>query len=157
MNPIDPLRLLTLAKALGEMHLSHSTVAISQWKLEKDIEARKLALLPSDGWPGKNEEQRKTAAQQAYLADEPLRKMDAEWDLLRAQLSAIDANVAALEAERKAIEWIIRAQLVDALAARHIQFDGTEDAFDQAADARMDTQMDAALVDADPLDDDLPF
>ena len=133
-------RMLTIAEALGAYYRERAGLSLREHQLDQDAEARRVYMTPVEGWPGKNAEQRDTARLAAELQDETLQKIAAELAEIKADASRDDAIVASLEAERRALEWQIRARLVDALSANRIQTDGDAKveyaAFDAVIDAK---------------------
>lgn len=78
----------------------------------EDIAGRALAITPDGGWPGKNEGERKTASDKAFAADETIQKL---LDLKRVaedNVISTQAQIDALEDERRALEWTVKATYV---------------------------------------------
>lgn len=78
----------------------------------EDIAGRALAITPDGGWSGKNESERKTASDKAFAADETIQKLldlkrEAEDNVMTTQ-----AKIEALEDERRALEWTVKATYV---------------------------------------------
>lgn len=141
--------LLSLANRLGELYQSKRGAQIELAHQEADLEGNILRLTPDDGWPGKNEENRRLARERALADDQACRNIAARMTELRDDLADLEAEIDALDAERRAREWMIRQQLVEALMVRAVQQnhkdgDRAEQAFDDAADgAAMETALDA--------------
>ncbi len=137
---MNTTRLIEIATNLTQLYQQRNTLSLSQWQQENDLAARQLYLVPSDGWPGKNETERKTAAAKACADDETCRKIEAQIAGTKADLAGADAEIAGLEAERRALEWEVRGELVKALQFNHLEYSGAveETAFDQMADATLD-------------------
>lgn len=102
-------RLQTIATQIGELTKVRATINIRLSHLEVDLNARKLALTPLEGWEGKNAEQRTLAEQRTIFADVPYAAMFKEQLEKKAELLQLDADVEALVSERRALEWQIRA------------------------------------------------
>lgn len=64
MNKLNEIGL-----TLGEAYIEQKDVEIRLSHQRQDLDARKLYLTPSDGWPGKNESERKVAAEKTFAAD----------------------------------------------------------------------------------------
>lgn len=159
---MNTTRMITIARELGLLYTAQRSAEIALAHQREDLDARRVALAPADGWPGKNEEQRKIAAGCAYAADETIRTIAGAIVAGEKTLATLAGQIAALEAERRALEWAIRGELVQALAGRRIEPESRgpveEAAFDAAADAQVIEQ--ALAVPDEPLyalDDDFPF
>jgi len=145
-------RLSEIAEQLGQLYQTKNSTALIQWQAKQDLEGRMLFLVPKDGWEGKNQEQRDLARDRMFTADETILAINKQADDAYRALSVIEGLIAALEAERRALEWQIRDRLIDALQARRVQVSGpvAETAFDDAADQVLDGQ-------AFEQPDELPF
>lgn len=136
-------RLLEIAKLLANDRpaLKSAQIDLAHW--EADITARELFLTPVDGWPGKNEAARDVAAAKVFDADPQLREQRAKRDDLRRLIAGLEAQVDALEDERRAWEWAIRDRLVEALAGRRNGREAVEQtAFDDSADLAVAEEVD---------------
>jgi len=134
-------RLIEIVVELGVLYTSRRESMFKLWQIEKDIEGKKLYLTPPDGWPGKNEEQRRTAQGQVFEKDETLVALSADLLDTRKKGLEVDDKIKVLENERRAIEWLIRSQLVQTLSLNHIDHDGgdvKDTAFDETAQAAVD-------------------
>jgi len=131
-------KLLEIAKTLSELYDTQAQTRLIQWQANQDIERIKLHLAPAEGWPGKNEEQRKTAAEKAYAENDELQAAMVKYNAAFRALTEIDARIAGLEAERKANEWTIRAQLVDVLRRDGITVKPLDDPFQAVMDQAVD-------------------
>ena len=152
---MNTTRLIEISGALGILYIENRSVEITLAHHREDLAGRKLALAPADGWPGKNEGERKLTAEAAYATDEvclALAKMIREDEL---QLSIVQAQTQALEAERRGLEWEIRARLVDVMSRNHVQANSSgpveETAFDDAAQAQADNLPEFYSAELDPL------
>lgn len=136
-------RLLDIAKSLAELRpaLKSAQIELSHW--EADIAARQIFLTPADGWPGKNEAARDTAAAKAFDADPQLAEQRARRDALRRGVAGLESQIEALEDERRAWEWAIRDRLVEALSGRRNGREAVEQtAFDDGADGALVEETD---------------
>ena len=110
-------RLLEIATEWPKIKANALNVAVELAHQQDDYEQRKIMLIPSDGWAGKNADDRKIAEQRAYLTDDTLIKIRAKINSINEQIEALNLSMFALESERRAIEWGISARLADALEA----------------------------------------
>ena len=134
-------KLLEIAKTLSELYDTQAQTRLIQWQANQDIERIKLHLAPAEGWPGKNEEQRRTAAEKAYAEDDALQAAIIKGDTAYRAIVALDAEIAGLEAKRKALEWTIRAQLVDVLRRDGITVKPLDDPFQAVMDQAVDDEL----------------
>lgn len=139
-------RLFELAEDLAANQTAKTDLAIRLSRQRTDLEARKLALIPAEGWPGKNAEERKINEQRTYAADEPCQKIKEEINSLEEEILQLDNIVQTYVDERRAIEWQIRAALVEAITGnvittrrghRHVEDTAFDDYTDEVADARL--------------------
>jgi len=136
-------RLIDLGLQLGELYRSAAEARLQDWQCSQDIDKRKVEITPADGWPGKNDKERRAAEDRAYLDDMIIQTGLIDLAEIKADLAKIDGQVAALEAERRSLEWSIRAQMVSALTQARVDTnngrgDPTERAFDDALQAEFD-------------------
>ncbi len=110
---MNTTRLIEIATKLAQLYQQRAALSLSQWQQENDLAARQLYLVPSEGWPGKNEAERKITAAKAYGDDEACRKIEQQIAEAKINLAGVDAEIAGLEAERRALEWEIRDQMVE--------------------------------------------
>lgn len=143
-------RLLRIAQDLGKLYTDQAQIAIRISHLNDDLAARKLALVPAEGWEGKNAEARELAALRTFAADQPCILMTAELAAVKDIQTGLDAQIRALETERKAHEWGIRGALVSALRGETGETPAAgaveETAFDTAADDAVDDQVTTDIV-----------
>ncbi len=130
-------RLLEIAHSLASLIQARSELNLLINHLNVDLEARKLALVPAEGWPGKNEGERKLSADRVFAADKTCSDIHFALEERTIRLANVEAEIGGLEAERRALEWEIRAKLVEALAGKRDSAD-PEDAFDDALQAQAD-------------------
>ena len=138
---MDEQTLIQIADDLAARYETRAKTSLIQWQANRDIERIKLSLTPPDGWPGKNEEQRRTAAEKAYAEDDTLQAALIQYNTAYKALIELDAEIAGLEARRKALEWTIRAQLVEALRRDGITVKPLEDPFQAVMDQTVDDDL----------------
>lgn len=151
---MNTTRMTELAKSLSALLRERATCNVTLSHLSSDMEARKVAITPEGGWPGKNAEERKFAESVTCGADEPMKAMRNEHAIKLDRQAFIEAEISALETERRALEWSVRGALVDALmGVTNSHSDVAESSFDDAAQMVVDETVfeTAAFV------DDLPF
>lgn len=131
-------RLLEIAEALGKLYRDKAQDELLLWKREKDLAERTTAIVPEGGWPGKNDSERKAAQLKALADDQVLKNIDELQMVTRSKIATASGEIAALEAERRAMEWEIRDQMVRAMAghtdeAEHgvVEASGADLALDQ--------------------------
>ena len=111
-------KLIQLAK---EIAIANAKINDFEFRLDNqksDLEARKLALVPEQGWPGKNEGERKLAEKSAVMSDEACQNIEKNIFGFREALVTLKSEVSALETERRALEWSIRLAYVQSLGAK---------------------------------------
>ena len=140
-------RLLEIASELSALNSEKVNLTISANNQQDDYEARKIALAPADGWPGKNAEERKLAEIRSASTDETLGKIHAKIYDLNGKLAQVEASIYALETERRAIEWGITARLADALT----------DYVHRQNPGKVAAVQAAPVVTAQIIDEDIPF
>lgn len=120
-----------------------------------DLEARQLAMVPTDetgktGWPGKNEGERAINEKRAYLTDPTCQRIQAEINGYEEELLRVEDCLSNLHNERRALEWQIRARLVDAVLGNlvtvqgdpaHIEDTAFEDVLNDIADRELEEQF----------------
>lgn len=138
---MDEQNLIQIADDLAARYETRAKTSLIQWQANQDIEKIKLVITPPDGWPGKNEEQRRTAAEKVFAEDDGLQAAIIKGDTAYRALIALDAEIAGLEARRKALEWTIRAQLVEVLRKEGITVKPLEDPFQAVMDQSVDDEL----------------
>lgn len=111
-------RLVAIGLRLGELYRARMGCELSTQDVKRNIERRELEITPPDGWPGKNEGDRKVARARAELDDPALIGLRDVYDALRTDYADYEAEIAALEAERRGLEWDARLRLASALGGR---------------------------------------
>lgn len=165
---MNPSRMMEIAAKLGELYQARAGASLTEWQAAQDMERRVIEITPPEGWPGKNEEQRRAAKEAALLADDQYQQAWADHRTAHSATITIQADIDALEAERRALEWQVRAALVEALRDGGVQSNHRGDpagntAFDDAADDRIWRQEFAKAAPAASYqmlavdDDEIPF
>jgi hypothetical protein len=106
------------------------------------LDARALTITPPDGWPGKNEAERKTARDKAIADDPACRVIIENLTVLRDDLARIEGEIAAAEALRRGAEWETREGLRLAFA----QTDSSSGPAHEPADAAFEATVQAATA-----------
>lgn len=116
-------RMIEIAEMLRELYLTRAELSLREWQYEKDAEARRLYITPPppEGWPGKNAEERKVAAERCFASDEVLKKIGEQATLAHVELVQCEAMIQGLDAERRALEYAVKSEMVNALMQRHIE------------------------------------
>jgi len=134
-------KLIEIAKTLSDLYDTQAKTRLIQWQAEQDINRLKLSLTPPDGWPGKNEEQRKTAAEKAFSENDELQAALVKYNAAYKALVELEAKIAGMEALRKAEEWSIRAQLIDVLRRDGVTIKPLDDPFQAVIDQAVDDSL----------------
>lgn len=142
---MSAIRLVEIGLTLGDLYKASAVHRYQDWQCNQRLEKRKAEITPAEGWPGKNDKERKSGEEKAYLVDEIIQKSLSDLAELRADLAQTDAEIQALEAERRSLEWGIRSQMIGALTQAHIDANGRGDpaerAFDDAGQALTDQEL----------------
>lgn len=141
-------RLIEIGKELGLSFAHRLQLNVQVEQLQRELEAEMLRITPAEGWPGKNEGERKLAAERAASDNALVGTLRGALAKNGAELAVVMTGIDSLDAERRALEWEIRAQLVIALLGRG---DGS-DAFDDAADLRELEVMEQNLTEGAPIE-----
>lgn len=148
-------RMTAIAEELGSRYHTRAALSLRERQLDREAEIKRLYMTPPDGWPGKNAEQRDAAKLSAELQDDTLIKINSGIETVKGEASVNNAAIDALEAERRALEWEIRARLVDALSWNHVQGEGGSKvevaAFDDTLDTEALAQAEQAIAEVDDL------
>lgn len=128
-----PDGLADIGSRLAQLYVQRGDLLHDKSIWKADLANIELHLL-KDGVEGKNEEMRRLNRQLILLNDDEWRSLD---ELVRrndALLCKLDAQIAALEAQRRGREWEIRA----ALAGYTLRHDGDGDLDEAAANTLTD-------------------
>lgn len=160
-------KLSDISARLGELYASRAEARIMDWQNRKDLEARQVALTPTgDDYKalGSNDGQRKAALEAIFAADDQLAIVNEALPHIQSDLEIVQAEIDALTDERRAIEWQVRARLVDALETAGVQQNGRGDraefSFDDAVMDTLDAEADrrGSLVSTPAgITDEFPF
>lgn len=143
-------RLLQISDALAATLKAQTEFEIRLKNQKLDLSARQLALTPVEGWEGKNAEMRELAQKRTYANDEICRRIEAEINGYEEELARLENCIADLTNERRALEWTIRAHLVEALTSRvitvlesreNVEDTAFDDYADEVADARLEEKV----------------
>lgn len=124
--------------------LAQIEVALSHARDDEKVErarAEQRAIAAADGNYGKNETDRQRHLTLAVAEDKGYLAAQRRVRELEGTCARIKAHLAGYEDERRAAEWQIRQQLVAALLKRCATAEDGDRAFDQAADAEVDSDF----------------
>lgn len=101
-------RMLDIAKTLAGLYRQQAARQILAEGITRRLTDRTLALTPAEGWQGKNEGERKLAEQRTLAEDGYYQELTTQLAAYRDDLAMVVAEIQALEAERRALEWLVR-------------------------------------------------
>lgn len=104
-----------LADELAALYHDKAEASIELAHFEQDRENRLLALTPAEGWPGKNEEQRKTARELTVAADSFLQTIGKTQMEVSDKLARIDGEISGLQVQFQAERWEVRRAHVEVI------------------------------------------
>lgn len=145
---------ISIAKEIGALRLKMRVCEFDQWKLDQDLAARQLEITPSEGWEGKNENDRKVNKEKTFEADPKIARIMAVIEKKRKEVAELTGKLEELEAKRRGMEWEVRGKMADALVICGVNkvnivnnySDHPDRAFDDIADALMQASMDNELM-----------
>lgn len=156
--------LFEIAKSLNELYQQRVEVTVILAGFQQELDGRKSLIVPvvienerivGAGWSGKNEAERNALRDAVYARDEKIVGAQNEINALRGKLAEIDARIAGADADRRAIEWAIRAKQVNYTAPK--ADDPTEDPLDVELQGDVDKTFDVESFDDEtPLADMFP-
>lgn len=117
---------------LGEYARNMPTLRLGVAHLKEDIAAREVFMIPPEGWPGKNESERKAAAAKAYAEDPALREMRAALRTAEIAVAQCEGEMDAIKQRMTALQMLVRDQTAQALGAAGV-FDEAEPLAERAA------------------------
>lgn len=147
---MNPLR--QIASHLSQAFADKTDLNIRISRQKRDLEARKVALVPPEGWDGKNAELRELAQKRAYAADPTCQQIESEIRRLEDALGLAETALETATNQRRAEEWIIRSRLLEALLGNvvTVQNDQTrveDTAFDDVLDDIADRDLEEQFSD----------
>lgn len=147
-NPNNHARLVEIASRLGKLYAFLRNGETLLKHHQEDLEGRKMHLAPADGWPGKNDSERKIAQEKIFAGDETCQALRTLIRMNETKQAEMQGEVQGLEAERRAIEWTIREQMVYALMFNRLYSSGDGAVEETAIDDGSDGAMLAAAEEA---------
>jgi len=158
-------RLSAIAHELSAIGSTKTDLSLRLSNQRDDMNARQLALIPPEGWSGKNAEERKINEQRTYAADETCQVIQTAIKSFEAELAGAEHAIQTLVDERRALEWQIRARLVEAVIGHVITTQNgngrgkdarvlEDTAFDDFADDLADARLTAHFSEPYPPEDD---
>jgi hypothetical protein len=156
---MNSTRMIEIAAQLGHCYAKKSElslkIAVAQ-KLDAELQVRST---PAEGWPGKNAEERKLAAERAGMENAHIAEQRGIIAMAEAELSGLQAGIDSLEAERRALEWEVRSVLALALSGKQeVKGNPENTAFDDAPIGELEQELEDELAGmAEPELDDIPF
>ncbi len=153
--------LMDISAGLRTAHTEQAANIFTLWKLRRQIEERISAIMPAQGWEGKNAELREQAQRAAVAADPKMKELQQLLEAATEAESRYGAMIESLSDQRRAMEWVIRLEIVDVLRGKENsrKADPTEHVFEAAQDAQaLDTALalPGAALQPSLLPDDLP-
>lgn len=137
------------AKKLIEIATGIGTISSEIKKLEflrdtvKDrLDDFKTVLCPSDGWPGKNEGERKISMEKVFMTEPTCMELNNQLKQVMEQIMNLSADYILLEAERRGYEFAVRDGMATAMGA-----------FKQAEE--LDAMQDIVTLEYDSTADDM--
>lgn len=147
--------LIAIGKELAELYAQREHGKTIEWQLGQEFDNRRMELYPQpDGYPGKNAEQRDAARHFVEAADETLTRIKDDQAAMKDKLSKVEAAIQSLEANRRALEWSIRASLINALAYKQIIISGDNGyahEFDDVSDDRLIEEAEQLALEAEAV------
>lgn len=143
---MNATRMIEIAISLKRLYEERALHSLNEWQAGKDAEQRAALLTPPEGWPGKNQEQREAAREQALAGDPAYAQCVKDQQAAHRAVVEIEAQIEGLAAERRALEFAVRITLAQALTVQGVNANHRGDPVDNAFD---DVQ--------DRVYDDIPF
>lgn len=143
---MNTTRMIEIAASLGHCYTKKSELTVRLDVARKELDAELLRITPAEGWPGKNAEERKLNADRAAMENTRAAEQRAIIAKTEGELSGLLAGIDGLEAERRALEWEVRAALALALSGKQeTQGNAENTAFDDAQDDAALTELEMDL------------
>ena len=159
----DGSRVMAVAKEIGKLGHRIAEAVVAEGELANAAALREFMLTPAEGWPGTNDKARDAAKKTACAADAGLQQELALLSAKSKEIKLLNADMVALEAERRGIETWVRLQLARALLGdfNAAEIDGVVDdkVLDQGAEkVLVDTPtLPGELIDKEGLIDSIGF
>lgn len=115
---MNPQRILEIGTELSGLYHERADISNDLDRLNLVRERRELELTPPEGWPGKNAETREVERNRTLAADDSLQNTISEARELKRRDVQAQADIAALEAERRGLEWTARLELAEKIGGR---------------------------------------
>jgi hypothetical protein len=131
--------MLEISAELRAIYNAKAEKSISLSTAKYDLETQLVLITPAEGWPGKNAEERKLNADRGASADKAVQELRTIIRERENELTAIQAGIDSLEAERRALEWEVRGALAFALSGKReesdtpVEYGAFDDVLDNAA------------------------
>jgi hypothetical protein len=109
-------RLIEIGKILGLVQKELATRNAEMSIQKENLDTREATLIPAEGWPGKNEAERKASQAKALVTNEAYQLHVANIASLKRETAALLGDEAMLEAERRSLEYAVRDRLCDLLS-----------------------------------------
>lgn len=134
-----------IASDLARVHRELGQLGADLYRIERDIKAHEVDAMSGVNYKslGSNETERKLALDTLLAGDVGLRTLQARRDTLKEREIILQAKIEELVALRRALEWDIRARLVDMRVTHGVQENHRGSA---NGDTIFDDAMDHALT-----------
>lgn len=129
-----------IIKELRSAYLRRGGLKARLIEINARLEFVETSLTPLDGWEGKNAEARDLMRRRALKSDSEWARLNQEKISTLVALESVEARIEALEAQRRAMEFAQRQQLIDVLRALLPMRDDT-DVVRSLTDALADAQL----------------
>jgi hypothetical protein len=100
-------RLIEIGTKVGPLRYAVKMRLNAAEETEQDISAYKVRMTPSEGWQGKNEAERKTAQDKAYLDNLELQGMVASLRGIKREIATLEAEIDQYSDERRGLEYAV--------------------------------------------------
>lgn len=144
------LNLDECAQELSTAYLERAALNRIIWQAGQELATRERELRPEAGWPGKNDEARAAAKDAALAADQrvanAIANAIAERNNAQVDLATLEAQIAGIEAQRRAAEWRIRERMVEGLTRAGIDEQSRGDRMEAGPDDQLQHEWDSHLA-----------
>jgi hypothetical protein len=124
-------KLIELGKIIGNLAKAEKNLDQQIKLLDRPINDQKLTLVPVDGWPGKNEAERKIAADKAYNESPLILNFINSKEAMENKLASLRGELEQYEAERRGYEFAVRDAVAEGMGGFK-QLEEVDAAQDQA-------------------------